>query len=91
MYFQRGPRCFSSALSFCPALVDVANPPDVALDIGKQPTMAPMGLFASRCKFLDLVNVGGHRGRLVHLSTSNDEAYDVENVADITIDIDEAP
>ena len=33
----------------------------------------------------------GHRGRLVHLSTSNYEAYDVENVADITIDIDEAP
>ena len=36
----------------------ILNPTDVALDIGKQPTMTPMRLFASRCMFLDMVNVG---------------------------------
>ena len=66
----------------------ILNPTDVALDIGKQPTMTPMRLFASRCTYLDMVNVGyitvdlaGSSARLVHLSVSNCVAFVVENVA----------
>ena len=59
MFSQLGPRYFSSDSSYGTALrVGVAKPTDVALDMGKQPTMTPMGLFASRCTVLDTVNVG---------------------------------
>ena len=108
---------------FCAALcVDVANPPDVALDIGK-PTMAPMGLFASRCKFLDLVNVCYFtidiaeglctcplritRPSMLRTSPTSPststrrledarasfrtEMFDVVNVLDIALDINQAP
>ena len=36
----------------------ILNPTDVALDIGKQPTMTAMRVFASCCTYLDMVNVG---------------------------------